>query len=72
MLRGVRWPRPVRLNPDEVPEERRNYACAHGASIRSRQFGGRGCHAGSGSAGPASANAGGPYSPGGTPVQPPK
>eukprot|EP00974_Lingulodinium_polyedra_P064522 6233863-Lingulodinium_polyedra.AAC.1 len=46
MLRGVRWPRPVRLDPDEVPEERRNYACVHGASIRSRQFGARGCHAG--------------------------
>eukprot|EP00974_Lingulodinium_polyedra_P081323 7877280-Lingulodinium_polyedra.AAC.1 len=73
MLRGVRWPRPVRLDPKEVPEERRNYACVHGASIRSRQFGARGCHAGpSGAAGASSAKAGGPFAPDGRPVPPPK
>eukprot|EP00974_Lingulodinium_polyedra_P125715 11195536-Lingulodinium_polyedra.AAC.1 len=41
VFRSVRWPRPVRLNPHAVPEERRNYACQHGASVKSRESGGR-------------------------------
>eukprot|EP00974_Lingulodinium_polyedra_P057278 5511159-Lingulodinium_polyedra.AAC.1 len=43
VLRRVRWPRPVRLRPHDVPEERRNYACQRGASVKSRGSGGRRC-----------------------------
>eukprot|EP00974_Lingulodinium_polyedra_P038902 3727193-Lingulodinium_polyedra.AAC.1 len=32
ICKSIRWPRPIRLDPQLVPEERRNYACQHGAS----------------------------------------
>eukprot|EP00974_Lingulodinium_polyedra_P022412 2163128-Lingulodinium_polyedra.AAC.1 len=48
ICRSIRWPRPIRFDPASVPEERQNYACQHGASIRARETGGRRFNVGAG------------------------